>query len=907
MTMLMAMTLSAGQDDPRLVVDLPPGAVAIALDRLSRQAGQAVVARPADLAGRRAPRVTGTMRLSAALDRLCRPAGLSCRRLPGGIVVRVATAVPGSRSHRERAAVPDPALARPLVPPTAGTGEELIVTGRRGAGEQDARDRSYSASHLDGVELAVRAPQSMAEIMSGLPGLWVDRSAGVAANTIRVRGIPLDGYQAIAVQEDGLPVQHDTLPWTDIDQFVRPDLMVESVDYVRGGPSTIFASNAPGGVLNLRTRAPARRAGGAMRATLTDYGLTRWEGYATGPIAPGWRAIVGGMVARDPSVRRIASTLGGGQVRARVDHDLDGGGQLTLALHALADDTLNISSFPMRYAGGRLSPLAGFDPRRDSFFGPEFTTSRFAVLGARPLARNNRNRLIVPSLAWTRPWADGRLTLRAHYRASRTERYALSSSGRAIPATAAVAEARDRLLAAFPDAERVALRHARDASAFTPLLDNDRVMVLNPVAADVRLREALADLSYTRVLEAAGRHELTAGVYTVGYDWDFRRAVARALVEARGQGRRLDLVALDAAGRVVGAATQDGLLSTGSTYEALMGRQRMVALYAADEWRLADRWRLDWGLRHEGVRLSARVERPAIVDGGDPGTLADDRIAVGSGQWDKRQWRRGRTAATLALHWRVGDDLGAFVRATRAMRMPDPGTFRIGSGDRPRAVTVEQAELGLTWRRGGAGLDATLFDSRFPDIALPDLSVDPVSGTVRVGQHDAVARTRGLEVSGYAVPAPGVTLRATATWQDPRLQAYRIDSVTGDGSGVTTTDLSGRHPRRVPRVMANLSASVAVPGSAITLNGNVSAMGGRFADDANSVALPAFALVDLGGSWTATSRLTVRLRATNLFDRIAVMQGDALGGEIRASATDGVITVRAQQGRVVTLSADWGW
>lgn len=86
--------------------------------------------------------------------------------------------------------------------------------------------------------------------------------------------------------------------------------MIESSDYVRGGPSAIFASNAPGGVLNLRTRAPRDRPGGAMRTTVADYGLIRWEGYATGPVGGGWRLIAGGSVARDPTVRRIASTLG---------------------------------------------------------------------------------------------------------------------------------------------------------------------------------------------------------------------------------------------------------------------------------------------------------------------------------------------------------------------------------------------------------------------------------------------------------------------------------------------------------------------------------------------------------------------------------------------------------------------
>ncbi|MGO7251432.1 hypothetical protein ACCS63_34435, partial [Rhizobium brockwellii] len=177
---------------------------------------------------------------------------------------------------------------------------------------------------------------------------------------------------------------------------------------------------------------------------------------------------------------------------------------------------------------------------------------RFAALGERPLGRNNRNRMVTPSLAWTQPVGGGVLTLRAHYRASRTERYALSSSGGAIPAAQAMADALPRLTAAFPATAQVSLRHASDGSAFTPLPGNERVIMLNPVAADTRLNEGMIDLSYAHALEAAGHHDLTLGLYAVGYLWDFRRAVARVLLEAREQGRRLDLVALDAGGRMLG-------------------------------------------------------------------------------------------------------------------------------------------------------------------------------------------------------------------------------------------------------------------------------------------------------------------------------------------------------------------
>lgn len=896
MTMLATMALMVAQADPLLSVDLPSGPVASGLDRLARQAGQSVVARPADLAGRTAPALRGRMPLSRALASWCRPAGLSCRRIAGGIVVRADGPVP-------RHSLPPVIRFAPAPPVDPVTGPDVIVSGRRGTMVQGELERSYSASHLDGVELARRSPHSLAELLSGLPGLWVDSSAGASANTIRVRGIPLDGYQAIAVQEDGLPVQHDTLAWTDIDQFVRPDLMIESTDYVRGGPSAIFASNAPGGVLNLRTRAPGNRPGGAMRMTTTDYGLARWEGYATGPVAPGWRLIAGGMVARDPTVRHIASTLGGGQMRVRLDHDLAGGGILTLALHALADDTLNVSSMPMRVVQGRIIPLPGFDPRRGSFFGPELTSLRFAALGERPLGRNNHNRMVTPSLALTQPVADGLLTLRAHIRVSRTERHALSSSGNAISAGQALADATPGLAAAYPGTAQVVLTHATDGSPFVPLPGNDLVIALNPVAADTRLSEGIVDLSYARRLEAAGRHDLTLGVYAVGYRWDFRRAVARVLVEAREQGRRLDLSALDGAGRVLGRLTDRGLINGGSTYEALIGHQHMVALYVADEWQVAGDWRIDWGLRHERALVSAQVERPMTRHGGDPTTGADDRIMAGSGQWDAYRQPIARTAATLALHWRAGPELGFFARLSRAMRLPDPGVFRVGGGDPARALTVAQAELGLIWRRERWGLDATLFASRFPDIALPDLSLDPVTGAVRVGERNAAARTLGLELSARAAPMAGVSLRGTVTMQDPRLQSYRVTSLS-DGVPIVT-DLSGNMPRRVPRLMASLSASGELPGTGITIDGDVSAMGRRYADDANSLAFPGFAMVGLGARWAASPALTVQLRASNLFDRIAIMQGDALGGEVRAGGTDGPVTVRAQQGRVVSLSADW--
>ncbi|MFM9458674.1 hypothetical protein, partial [Streptomyces europaeiscabiei] len=77
--------------------------------------------------------------------------------------------------------------------------------------------------------------------------------------------------------------------------------------------------------------------------------------------------------------------------------------------------------------------------------------------------------------------------------------------------------------------------------------------------------------------------------------WRYQRIVARALVEARSQGRLVDGLAMDGGPGL----TDGGYLSRSSTWEQTLGRTASLAAYATDEWQIAPRWRVDAGLRHE--------------------------------------------------------------------------------------------------------------------------------------------------------------------------------------------------------------------------------------------------------------------------------------------------------------------
>jgi hypothetical protein len=237
----------------------------------------------------------------------------------------------------------------------------------------------------------------------------------------------------------------------------------------------------------------------------------------------------GGYVARDPTVRRMAQVLGGGQLRLRAQRDLPGG-RLQLGLRYQDDASLNTSSYPLLASKGALTALPGFDPLRDSWFGPDLSQVRFVTAQGnitRNIGRNNRNRLIAATAGLVlNPAPATRVTIRMGLRHSDTQRNAILSGG--APETAAAYLAENR--SAFPAATTLMLRN------ITGQPYDGLVAVVQPASATVGLDEALGTAEVSHVLQAAGRHNLTLGLYGADSLWRYNRIVARALVAASAQG-----------------------------------------------------------------------------------------------------------------------------------------------------------------------------------------------------------------------------------------------------------------------------------------------------------------------------------------------------------------------------------
>src|SRR3569833_2980349 len=335
-------------------------ALGTALQQFAAQARLQLMCSESDGAGLRAPALQGTLTQDQALTQLLAGTGLKYEFFkPGAVIIK-----------RTPAATQDP--------PTAQTSQstadfkEVIVTGRAGIEERTKEETSYSVTTIDQKKLRQQGPTSVTESLKSVPGFWVESSGGEASGNIRARGIPVDGFGSITLLEDGMPVQHDpALGYLNGDQAFRLDETIERIEVVRGGPSSIFYSNAPAGAVNYIPRTVGDHAQGVVKYTAGDYGLNRLDLWYGAPIGD-WKVSLGGFYRYDDGVRDPGfHGDNGGQFRLTLARNFEGG-KVSFDVKRLDDKVYLDLGIPMRtYPDGKIRAVPGFDGNYGTIAGPE--------------------------------------------------------------------------------------------------------------------------------------------------------------------------------------------------------------------------------------------------------------------------------------------------------------------------------------------------------------------------------------------------------------------------------------------------------------------------------------------------------------------------------------------------------
>jgi outer membrane receptor protein involved in Fe transport len=785
-------------------------------------------------------------------------------------------------------------------------GDVVIVTGSGGTGKRTKAKASYSISTIGEDALRMQAPTSVTEALKSVPGFWVESSGGEASGNIRARGIPVDGFGAVTLLEDGVPVQHDpSLGYLNADQAFRLDETIDRIEVARGGPSSVFYTNAPAGAINVRSREIGDAPNGLVKFSVGNTGQRRTDFWYATPLADGWGVGVGGFYrvddgARDPGFR----ANDGGQIRLKLTKDVDHG-RLTFDVKHLDDKVALYLGIPMRtYADGKIRAIPGFDGNHGTIAGPQTEHIQMKMGDGGTYNFDNSEGTHVRRTQFSAGlekdlWNDWKLTESLRYSKTDTQRNGVFPNQ--LLSVDAFLKQSQSLLSYVPGATKLSLQYA-NAPGQAYVDPNALVIVGGLRGVTMPLEEAIND---TRIARKFGfgqqSHDVTLGYYYARFKQSFSRYSSSALLGAQSHAPLLDLVASNAAGQALGSITDHGIYNYGYEWENANGTSKTNALYLADEWQIDPQWRIDGGVRWEQVNTSGRTERPTFVN---LGTFATSKVRTGTGVFDYYDHTFNETGWTLGANYQLAKNAGVFGRWTRAFRLPNLSSYITSPTATPVIQTMDLGEVGYKYNGGILELYPTLFYSKYNNVSYTNtiFTLDNMSSTPQTGY--AGTSTIGLELEGTLRPAPWGDLGFTLTLQKPEYRDLRYTDKVNNLP--VQRDFSGNQLVRVPKVSARLAPGVNLMGDKLRLQLSYEYEGARFVDSANTVRLPSYTVLNFSARYQISQALSVFGYVDNINNSQGLTEGNPRAGELQsADAGANTFLARPVIGRTVRAAVKY--
>ncbi|CAN5479299.1 TonB-dependent receptor [soil metagenome] len=214
---------------------------------------------------------------------------------------------------------------------------EVVVTAS--GSEQDIKDAPASITVIPRAELQQKRFSSLAEALQDVEGVDVGAAAGKTGGlNISIRGMPSE-YTLVLIDGRRQNAAGNVTPngFTETQtSFMPPVSAIERIEVIRGPMSTLYGSDAMGGVINIITRKVGKEWAGSLTADYTlqehsDFGDTRsGKFYLSGPVKQDLLglAVRGSLFRRDASSisyldrsgAEIAPVMGANPVKSDVDN-----------------------------------------------------------------------------------------------------------------------------------------------------------------------------------------------------------------------------------------------------------------------------------------------------------------------------------------------------------------------------------------------------------------------------------------------------------------------------------------------------------------------------------------------------------------------------------------------------------
>ncbi len=788
--------------------------------------------------------------------------------------------------------------------------EEVIAVGQ--PREERVLESSVSVSLLPAENVVDFAPRDTAEIFRTLPGVRAESSGGRNAN-LTVRGIPLatGGSKFMQIHEDGLPVvEFGDINFGNQDNWLAFDYAIEKIESIRGGSASTFASNSPGGIINLVSKT-GEDEGGSVGFTLgADYEEYRADFEYGGPINDELRFHIGGFVRTGEGVRETGfNGYEGGQIKANITRDFDNG-YLRLYFKHLDDRVSSMIDVPIRISGGgSFEPVPGFNAAKQNLF-PVFTQSlsTFDSQG-NPVQRDTtegiKSTVDAFGLEAEFELADGWL-MTNKFRVSDISGgtilpFADSFGGTIGPQPILSAQDMGDLLCSGASDSNgtpidcsagvtVTLANGPNAG----MLPSDLLFLnlfFDTTVNDLGL--TVNDLKFTKDMDNA---TVSFGLYTSRQNIDTSWNSWQARIQTVS-GASQDVT-------VVANANNDVLVDTGVWTPAFLSQEwdldyMTVAPYINFGWDVSDALSFDISVRRNTV--DANGQRIAICCGGtedfdlnqngiiEPIEDADaTSVFFGGGHIvlnnfsatpQRVNYKESETSFSIGGNYLLNDDSAIFARFSRghralADRLLQQSAFTGTGGATPVTIPaplnpdgslvdssaafdeVEQLEVGYKLSGSNFNLFATLFDT-----TTDDANADFVNNQVFVRTYEAT----GIELEG-GFQAGGFSVMGNLTWTDAEI----VDDIG-------QPRFEGNTPRRQADLIYTITPRYT--GRRFDIGATLQGSSEYFLADENLLKQEAYVLVHAFGSYTISDVLSVSLNINNLTDEFIVTEVET--GDIR--------------------------
>ena len=750
--------------------------------------------------------------------------------------------------------------------------DDMVSTGVARA--RDRLDSATSTSSMRDVDVLRIGSTGINAIFRTIPGIRAEAASGEVMGNYTIRGLPMvsTGAKYLQFQEDGLPVLQigDIVAFTP-DHFMRFDFNVAQIESIRGGSASTFASNAPGGVINLISNTGEVEGGSVQVSSGLDYDTQRVDFSYGGHLSDTLRFHVGGFYREGEGIRDIGfDGYSGGQVRFNVTKEFEGG-FLRLEGKFLDDHVPVYQAAPMVVTGTNDDPnfadVAGFSIRDDTL-----TTANLGVLPymtpdgnvARTDTRDGSHAQ-VRSIGFQTRFNVGEWTISEHMRFSQ------QSGNQFLNFTAGVTQAATLPLAfgARPGTLAYASGPNRGQAIANPaaLNGNGLVVVTSLLNSQVdSLDNFTNDLRASRVWDI-GEGELTTtiGVYKANQDVVFDRQTIQAFQDVVGGGGSslIDIINTNGTRR-----TQDGVNSWLSNARTDV-EYRILAPYGSLNYRIG-KLSVGGSVRFEtgevrGQTFGNTPTSGRAIDINGDGVLSEAERTFG--QTTSRipvNYDYDYTSYSVSANYRVSENFSTFARYSSGGRMAgerilrttavDPLTGGLTNSD-VSYDPVDQAEVGVKFRTDGLFANLTGF---WAEVNETNQQLRPGAD----GQTAFFLVTQGYEAMGAefegGIRRGPFSLTGTAT-----LTSAEITEAADPA-------LIGNTPRRQADMIFALTPQYDT--DLFTVGASIVGTTESYSQDVNQLVIPGYTTVNAFLEVRPIDRVVVSLYATNLFDELALVE-----------------------------------